>query len=313
MVNKVTQQAFVEWFEKLYTGGAIYLWGANGETITKTLCDKLFSWYGSATYNKAYYDSKLTEGKGKIGADCSGAMYKLSGVDRTAKGYYNACVSKGLIAALPKDKVCLVFNKSLTHVGAYLGNGVTVEMKNSKANVHKENLKPTRWYYYGIPDFVDYTVSLEILKGEISSSDKIISDYQAWLNDNLSGSDIAVDGKYGSKTKTQTVKMIQTIYNKYWGTKLDVDGDYGPKTKAACPGYNKMKKNTEAFKMITYIIHVYLYAKCGYAMNGIINSSKVSTTYSEDTKKYVSEYQNSTRGLVIDGYAGTATLYQMFK
>ena len=48
---------------------AIYLWGANSEIITKALVDKLYKIFGSKTYDKKYYDDKLKEGIGKIGAD----------------------------------------------------------------------------------------------------------------------------------------------------------------------------------------------------------------------------------------------------
>ena len=309
----VSQKEFIAWFEELYEKDAIYLWGANGETITKELVDKLYGWYGSSTYNRTYYNSKLAEGKGKIGADCSGAFLKLSGVDRTASGYYSTCKKKGLIASLPTDMVCLVFNKNLTHIGAYLGNGYTIEMKNSQVNVHKEKLKRSRWYYYGIPSFVDYSVPLEKIETSISSCDKIVSNYQKWLNDNLGGKNIAVDGAYGPDTKRQTVRMIQTIFNKYYGKNIEVDGAYGPDTKEACPKWSVLKANAEAFALITYIIHVYLYAVAKYDMQGIVNSTKVSTVYSDNTKSYVAKYQSNTRGLVVDGWGGSATLYQMFK
>ena len=68
----------IAYFESLYQNKAVYLWGANGETITKELCDRLYRSYGSSSYNKAYYESKCKEGAGRIGADCSGAMYPLS-------------------------------------------------------------------------------------------------------------------------------------------------------------------------------------------------------------------------------------------
>lgn len=313
MAKKVTQTEVVKWFEELYAKGAIYVWGANGDTITKTLMDKLYACYGSSTYNKDYYNSKLAEGKGKIGADCSGALYKLSGVDRTAKGYYGACTNKGLIASMPKNKVCLVFNKNLTHVGCYLGNGTTIEMRSSKLNVYKESFKSSRWYYFGLADFIDYEAGSAEIEKEVSASNVIITNYQKWVNGILTGSDIQEDGVWGPKTKVQTVRLLQHIFNKYYGANIKEDGEYGPKTKAACPSWAKMKANTEAFTMITYIIHVYLYAVCKYSMTNIINTTKVSTTYNENTKAYVSDYQNSTRGLKVDGYAGPATLYQMFK
>lgn len=308
-MKKVSQQEFRDWYNNLYNSGAIYLWGANGETITKELTDKLYKSFGSITYTKDYYDNKYREGKGKIGADCSGSIYKLSGIDRTAKGYFNACKSTGPIASIPRGLVCLVFNKNLTHVGAYLGNGITIEMRSSRMNVYKENLKTNRWYYYGIPDFVDYdTIDTSVNETE---SNVIVKDYQAWLNNLLSLS-IQVDGDYGPTTKKTTVKALQTIYNKYYGANISVDGNYGQKTKAACPSWGVMKNNQEGFSLITYIIHIYLYVN-KYDVKNIINGSKVSTEYSENTIDLVKEYQLMNKGLVCDGKAGSATLYNMFK
>ena len=136
MAKKVHE--VISYFENLYANKAVYLWGANGEIITKELCDRLFKSYGSSAYNRTYYDNKLKEGLGKIGADCSGAMYPVSGFDTTAQGYYNKCVSKGNISSIPKDTACLVFKgkstSAINHIGFYPGNGsvYTIEMKSSK-------------------------------------------------------------------------------------------------------------------------------------------------------------------------------------
>lgn len=151
----------VPYFEKLYTNKAIYLWGANSELITKPLCDKLFKTYGSFTYNRQYYDNKFKEGSGRIGADCSGAMYPMSGFDTTAQGYYNKCTAKGSIASIPKDTACLVFKgkstSAINHIGFYLGNGYVVEMKSSKENCVRSKLENGEWKWYGIPNWIDYS------------------------------------------------------------------------------------------------------------------------------------------------------------
>ncbi len=151
----------IAYFESLYQNKAVYLWGANGETITKELCDRLYRSYGSSSYNKAYYESKCKEGAGRIGADCSGAMYPMSGFDTTAQGYYNKCTAKGGITSLPKDTPCLVFKgrtaSSIRHMGFYLGNGYVIEMKSSKENCIKDKLDGKGWNWYGIPGWIDYS------------------------------------------------------------------------------------------------------------------------------------------------------------
>lgn len=156
-----TAKEVLEWFEKLYSEGAIYVWGANGNVITKSMIDTCYKNYKSNTYNRAYYDNKLKEGEGKIGADCSGAFCKVSGFDTTAKNYYAKCKTKGSISAMPKDKMCLVFRgssaSSISHIGLYCGNGYTIEMKSSKDNCVKSLFSADKWNYYGIPTWIDYS------------------------------------------------------------------------------------------------------------------------------------------------------------
>lgn len=130
MSKKVKE--IISYFENLYQNNAVYLWGANGEIITKELCDRLFRSYGSSSYNRTYYESKYKEGAGRIGADCSGAMCPVSGFDTTAQGYYNKCMTKGGISSIPMNTPCLVFKGKSTsaihHMGFYLGNGYVIEI-----------------------------------------------------------------------------------------------------------------------------------------------------------------------------------------
>ncbi|WMC93166.1 GH25 family lysozyme [Kineothrix sp. MB12-C1] len=155
-VNNIIQH-----FENLYKNKAIYLWGANAEIITPALCDKLHKTYGNSTYNKTYYENKLKEGLGRIGADCSGALFPVSGFDTTAQNYYSKCYEKGVISSLPRNKACLVFKGSsasaINHVGFYCGNGHVIEMKSSKDNCVKATLDGNGWKWYGIPTWIDYS------------------------------------------------------------------------------------------------------------------------------------------------------------
>lgn len=154
----ITQNQLKEHF--LGLKNAVYVWGANCETITEKMINKLYNNYRTSTYNRAYYDGKLAEGKGKTGADCSGSLYPLSGYDTTAAGYYNRCTKKGAIGSLPKDKVCLVFKANsrdpINHVGCYTGDGFVSEMASSKKNYQRKPLAGNGWDYWGLPDFVDY-------------------------------------------------------------------------------------------------------------------------------------------------------------
>ena len=154
----VTQKQLKEHFLKLGSGGAIYVWGANCETITQALVDSLYKKYGSSKYNKTYYNNKLKEGKGKIGADCSGSLRPVSGYDTTAAKYYSRSVEKGKIGTLPRNKVCLVFKQdskgTINHVGCYTGDGYVSEMASSKLNYQRKKVDGNGWDLWGMPDFV---------------------------------------------------------------------------------------------------------------------------------------------------------------
>lgn len=144
----------------------IYVWGANSQEITANLMEKLYALYGSANYNRVYYQNKLKGNEGKRAADCSGFMFPLSGYDNTAYGYYRGCEEKGQIDTLPKDKVCLVFkqaaNGTMNHIGIYLGDGTVAEMASSKMNYQHRKLSANSWTHWGLPKWIDYSEPLEI-------------------------------------------------------------------------------------------------------------------------------------------------------
>ena len=161
MILIKTSKEAVQYFEHLYNNKAIYVWGMNGEIINKSIIDKTYNVFKSATYNRAYYDNKLKEGNGRIGADCSGCMYQISGFDTTTQNYYNKCTEKNAIISIPRNKPCLVFKgkstTSINHIGFYCGNGYVIEMKSSKANCVKDKLEGKGWKWYGIPSWIDYS------------------------------------------------------------------------------------------------------------------------------------------------------------
>ena len=184
-----TQKQLKEHFLNLK--GAVYVWGANCQKITKGLMDNLFKSFGSKTYDKEYYANKLNEGEGKIGADCSGSIFPISGYDTTASGYYNRCNKRGNIASLPEDKVCLVFKKnssgSINHVGCYTGDGYVSEMASSKKNYQRKPLKGNGWDYWGFPDFVTDYETASSKSGKLS-----------------------VDGSWGKDTTKMSQKVLGT-------------------------------------------------------------------------------------------------------
>ena len=308
----VTQKQFREHYQNLYKTGAIYLWGANGEVITKDLCDRLYNWFHSATYDRKYYDDKLKEGVGKIGADCSGSICPLSNADNTAAGYYNLCPAsqRGSISSLPRNTACLVFNKDLTHVGAYMGDGTTIEMQSSKANCVKQNLVVSRWAYWGIPTWLETDTSNITLTTQATTriektttGTKPMKSLQEWCN-NYCNAGLEVDGYFGPLTKKGLAKALQHCLNTEFGQNLEEDGVFGVKTKAAC-------KNASCSKNLTYIAQAMLYAR-GYDLSSMIKGNNFDSAYGNKLKAIIREFQSATRGLVVDGECGPATFYALF-
>ena len=224
-----TVNEVVSYFENLYNNKAIYCWGLNGEIINKTTIDKAYNLYKSTTYNRAYYDKKLLEGQGKIGADCSGAMYPVSGFDTTAKNYYNKCIDKGDINTIQINKACLVFKgksvDAISHIGFYCGNGYVIEMKSSKDNCVKDKLENHGWKWWGIPSWINYDTSIIPKTSSVKAVD--VSSYQGninWENVKASGIKHAIL-KVIRKDLTPD-KQFENNWNGCAKAKVDVIGVY---------------------------------------------------------------------------------------
>ena len=165
----VTQLEAFNHYQEIYNEGSIYVWGFNdGTIINKESIAKAYRDYHTNKYDKAYYQNKLNEGKGKNGADCSGAHYLLSGYDTTANGYYKLCTKKGKINTMPTDKCCLLFvansEGTMVHTGAYLPGIGAFHMASSARNAVIEDLKNRGWTHWGFANFIsDYdTYSFDI-------------------------------------------------------------------------------------------------------------------------------------------------------
>ena len=297
----VTQGVFKAHFNQLYAEGAIYVWGGNCEIISTTMIEKLFKTYGSATYDKKYYEDKLAEGCGKMGADCSGAIFPLSGKDDGASGYYrNQCAEKGAVSQMPMDTACLVFNSNFTHVGAYMGDGYTIEMANSQKNCVRSKFDPYRWAYYGIPTWLENPA--RDMNHNIDTS--VVTNVQKWVNNYLGQSEIKLTGDFNTETLKGLCKCLQKCLNEEFGQNLDVDGSFGPKTKEACVSASKSKT-------LTYICQALLCMHNCYVGHSL-KDRDFDGIYGSGMKQSVMDYQQKTRGLRQDGDCGPATFYALF-
>jgi len=88
-----------------------------------------------------------------------------------------------------------------------------------------------------------------------------IKNYQTWLNKTYSFSTLTVDGIPGANTLKASVKALQTESNKL-GAKLAVDGKWGAKTKAAI-----ITLKSGSTGNLVYILQGLLYCR-GYVYSG---------------------------------------------
>lgn len=150
----ISAKAVNRYCDSIYKAGAVYVWGADGEIITKDLISKLIKTYGASNYSKIVMDRD----EGKIGADCSGLLTNISGKNQTAAAYYSQCKEKGKSSTIPKNKVCLIFREEsgkIVHVGVYMGNGKLTEMRNG---CEQRDFVATQWSYWGMPDWIETQV-----------------------------------------------------------------------------------------------------------------------------------------------------------
>lgn len=137
--------------DSIYAAGAVYVWGADVEVITEELLAEKRARFGISHYA----DIVPCDVEGKLGADCSGFLTPIAGVDRTAESHYKTCAKKGKSADLPLDKVCLLFREEagrVVHVAIYTGDGMLYEMWDG---CEYRRFKPSEWTYYGIPAWIE--------------------------------------------------------------------------------------------------------------------------------------------------------------
>lgn len=139
----------------------VYVWGGNGENLSgmkspEEWIDRRETGAANAQRAKKTYLRRVSEGVCPILAfDCSGLIYwgmKGAGAscrDRSARGFHTASRKIEKSALLPGD---LVFRRNssgkICHVGAYIGEGETVECYGRDVGVIRRALGD-KWSDYG--------------------------------------------------------------------------------------------------------------------------------------------------------------------
>ena len=125
-------------FNKVYSimrehVGSPYVWGGSGEYLTTSSLNALKSRFPGHNYSRA----ERYVNQGYRAFDCSGLMqwgFRQVGINigRTTYDQINNGDKVSLSNLQPGD---LLFNKDITHVGMYVGNGQWIEAPNSNADI----------------------------------------------------------------------------------------------------------------------------------------------------------------------------------
>lgn len=166
--NRKTNLSLVDYaISRLGTG---YVFGTYGQVLTESLLEAKQNQYPLKVLPHLSYiqDNWL----GKPAQDCCGLIkghywtddqgeivYELDGLpDVSANGLYDAASEKGPIISLPEIKGVIVWKSG--HVGIYIGNGVVIEARGTKAGVIKTRLtvsnNDTEWTDWFICPYIDY-------------------------------------------------------------------------------------------------------------------------------------------------------------
>lgn len=226
-------------------------------------------------------------------------QYQINGLgDWGVDEMYKQCSEKGTIKTLPELPGVLLFNKSFSHMGIYIGDGKVVEARDHNRGVQLNALKDRQSFelWGKLTSCFDYIKPVQT-EPKRAFEDEIKA-FQKWLNKTY-GENLAVDGGCGPATKKAAIKAMQIELNKE-GEKLVVDGGCGPLTKAALSRHmiKKVTRNNMA-----YIVQGLLYG-AGYNPNGFDGS------YNNGAEKATKLYQEK-KGLEVDGKIGGETFYSL--
>jgi cell wall-associated NlpC family hydrolase len=234
--------------------GCPYVYGGTGKTCTPQYREARMAQYpqyaskirancprlrGSASSCAACKWCDPETGRGKLCYDCAQfALACMRAVDiplvsgsdsQWRKTLYS---ERGVIADMPRDKVCLVFRNDsdsglkFGHVGVYIGDGTVVHASGHESGVIQQKLEDVKkpFTHYLIPSGL-YDDGLPTLRRGNSGS--YVVQMQTALNE--AGCSCDIDGKFGSNTET-AVKIFQNMQG------LKADGICGAKT------WDKLKK-----------------------------------------------------------------------
>lgn len=160
------------WAEYAYSSGQyVYWYGTYCNACTTALLAGKTKQYPSHYVSSRQATYKKHIAAGKTATDCVGLIkgyywehdgvikYKRNGLpDRSAIGMYSAAKIKGKVSdGMPEIPGLLVWTKTQSHVGVYVGGGYVVEARGFSYGVQRNALSKRSFTHWGLCPYVDYT------------------------------------------------------------------------------------------------------------------------------------------------------------
>lgn len=253
-----TNLQLVAYMLNVYAKKWVYWYGTCGYECTESLLTRKSKQYPS------HYGSSRTSGykadiaDGKMCADCVGVIKSffwkggdLNGKnvyqsnncpDRSANGLFGMCEETGKINTIPDIPGLVVWRSG--HIGVYVGNGYTVELKGFSYDCVKQKVEKGTWTHWGkLPASM-----LTYVDGDVEVTKPVtykLGD-RLPLKKNDEGNDVI--------ELQAALKQLGYDLGDYGDNKDGIDGEYGSKTKAAVAELQKSAglDETGIFDTATY-------------------------------------------------------------
>ena len=134
--------------------GCWFVFGAKGEICSPGFLYRFTqNWSLDKNYAKKWIGTQVFDSIGLVASAFQQVGIKIFSGRLNFSWAQTSWQSKGEISSLPKNKVCILFEKingNMSHTGIYIGNGEYIYTSIDTKEVVKDKM-PGHWTHWGIP------------------------------------------------------------------------------------------------------------------------------------------------------------------